>query len=72
MFCWGGTAGVLIKPDRVSKMVENIADVIIELKNDRVRLEEYSQGAIVQANRFRFELKYEAIVKELKSKGVIR
>ncbi len=68
----GGTAGVLIKPDCVSKMVENIADVIIELKNDRVRLKEYSQGAIVQANKFQFELKYEAIVRELKSKGVIR
>lgn len=53
-------------------MVENIADVIIELKNDRVRLKEYSQGAIVQANKFQFELKYEAIVRELKSKGVIR
>lgn len=56
---------VRIKPDKVENMADQICKEIIKLKNDPARLTEMSGKAIVRAEAFRFDKKYDAIIDAL-------
>ena len=56
---------VKIKPDMVDKMAGQICKEIISLKDNPEKLTEMSKNAIVRANAFCFEKKYEAVIDEL-------
>lgn len=56
---------VKIKPDMVDKMAGQICKEIISLKDNPEKLTEMSKNAIVRADAFCFEKKYEAVIDEL-------